>query len=82
MIPLQAVAPYKSKLPKSEDETEYIENLFNALCSTLMTERNRHVSFKLKSWIKSITCERCWGRSEPFQWNDVQQNLQVLLETP
>ncbi len=41
---MQAVAPYKSKLPKSEDETEYIENLFNALCSTLMTERNRHVS--------------------------------------
>ncbi len=40
---MQAVAPYKSKLPKSEDETEYIENLFNALCSTLMTERNRHV---------------------------------------
>ena len=42
---MQAVAPYKSKLPKSEDETEYIENLFNALCSTLMTERNRHVLF-------------------------------------
>lgn len=43
-IAVQAVAPYKSKLPKSEDETEYIENLFNALCSTLMTERNRHVT--------------------------------------
>ena len=38
---LQAVAPYKNRLPKSEDEIEYIENLFNALCSTLMTERNR-----------------------------------------
>ncbi|BDA41413.1 beta-catenin-like protein 1 [Coccomyxa sp. Obi] len=40
---LQAIAPYKNKLPSSDDETEYVENLFNALCATLMTPKNRQV---------------------------------------
>ncbi len=40
---MQAIAPYKNKLPSSDDETEYVENLFNALCATLMTPKNRQV---------------------------------------
>ena len=40
---VQAIAPYKNKLPSSDDETEYVENLFNALCATLMTPKNRQV---------------------------------------
>lgn len=43
------MALYKNRMPKSEDETEYIGNLFNALCSTLMTERNRHAPSLLRS---------------------------------
>ncbi len=44
------MAPYKNRLPKSDDETEYIDNLFNAICSTLMTERNRHGPLLCPLW--------------------------------
>ncbi|KAM5558328.1 hypothetical protein ABKV19_020169 [Rosa sericea] len=38
---LQAVAMYKSKDPKSPDEAEMLENLFNCLCGLLMPLENR-----------------------------------------
>ncbi|EIE25166.1 DUF1716-domain-containing protein [Coccomyxa subellipsoidea C-169] len=40
---LQAIVPYKNRPATSDDETEYVENLFNALCSTLMTPKNRQL---------------------------------------
>ena len=40
---MQAIAPYKNRPATSDDETEYVENLFNALCSTLMTPKNRQL---------------------------------------
>jgi beta-catenin-like protein 1 len=39
--PVQAIAPYKNRPASTEDETEYVENLFDALCSTLMTPSNK-----------------------------------------
>ncbi|OIT02195.1 PREDICTED: beta-catenin-like protein 1 [Nicotiana attenuata] len=38
---LQAVAMYKSKDPKSPDEEEMVENLFDALCCLLMPLENK-----------------------------------------
>jgi beta-catenin-like protein 1 len=40
---MQAIAPYKNRPATTDDETEYVENLFNALCSTLMTPKNRQL---------------------------------------
>lgn len=38
---LQQVAAYKRYDPNSSEEQEYMENLFNCLCSALMTKANR-----------------------------------------
>jgi hypothetical protein len=38
---LQAVAPYKNRDPHSEEEAEYLNNLFNAMCACLMTPEGR-----------------------------------------
>ncbi|KAF9624086.1 hypothetical protein IFM89_007784 [Coptis chinensis] len=38
---LQAVAPYKSRDPKSTDEEEMVENLFDCLCCLLMPVENK-----------------------------------------
>lgn len=35
------IAPYKNRNPSSDDEAEYVENLFNALCCTLMSPATR-----------------------------------------
>ncbi|KAK9950615.1 hypothetical protein M0R45_006096 [Rubus argutus] len=43
---LQAVAMYKSKDPKSPDEAEMLENLFNCLCGLLMPLENREKFLK------------------------------------
>ncbi|KAK9834002.1 hypothetical protein WJX81_002145 [Elliptochloris bilobata] len=40
---LQVIAPYKNRNPGSDDEAEYVENLFNALCCTLMSPAMRSV---------------------------------------
>lgn len=40
-ILLQQLAYYKRHDPSSADESEYMENLFNALCSSLMLPSNR-----------------------------------------
>ena len=40
-ILLQQLAYYKKHDPGSPDETEYMENLFNCLCSCLMLSANR-----------------------------------------
>lgn len=40
-ILLQQVAAYKRHDPNSSEEQEYMENLFNCLCSALMTKVNR-----------------------------------------
>ncbi|KAJ4844699.1 hypothetical protein Tsubulata_020675 [Turnera subulata] len=40
-VVLQAVAMYKSKDPKSGDEEEMVENLFDALCCLLMPLENK-----------------------------------------
>jgi hypothetical protein len=39
----QVIAPYKNRNPGSDDEAEYVENLFNALCCTLMSPATRAV---------------------------------------
>jgi len=39
----QVIAPYKNRNPGSDDEGEYVENLFNALCCTLMSPATRAV---------------------------------------
>jgi beta-catenin-like protein 1 len=33
---LQAIAPYKGRDPGDEEEGEYLENLFDALCCCLL----------------------------------------------
>ena len=38
---LQAVSYYKSRNPKSEEEEEVVENLFDALCSAVMPPENK-----------------------------------------
>ncbi|XP_004288588.1 PREDICTED: beta-catenin-like protein 1-like isoform 2 [Fragaria vesca subsp. vesca] len=43
---LQAVAMYKNKDPKSPDEAEMLENLFNCLCGLLMPMENREKFLK------------------------------------
>ncbi|PIA64086.1 hypothetical protein AQUCO_00201404v1 [Aquilegia coerulea] len=40
-VVLQAVALYKSRDPKSEDEEEMVENLFDCLCCLLMPVENK-----------------------------------------
>lgn len=40
-VVLQAVAMYKSKDPKSPDEAEMVENLFDSLCCLLMPLENK-----------------------------------------
>ena len=40
-VVLQAVAMYKSKDPKSSDEEEMLENLFDCLCCLLMPLENK-----------------------------------------
>ncbi|KAK9819671.1 hypothetical protein WJX72_000948 [[Myrmecia] bisecta] len=40
-IILQALAPFRGRDPQTTDEEEYIENLFDALCSCLMNELNK-----------------------------------------
>ncbi|KAJ8753422.1 hypothetical protein K2173_019821 [Erythroxylum novogranatense] len=40
-VVLQAVAMYKSKDPKTSDEEEMVENLFNSLCCLLMPLENK-----------------------------------------
>ncbi len=40
---LQVIAPYKNRNPSSDDETEHLENLFNALCCTLMSPATRNI---------------------------------------
>eukprot|EP00884_Botryococcus_braunii_P022430 jgi/Botrbrau1/8871/Bobra.50_2s0027.1 len=39
---LQVVAPYKNKDPQTDEEEECINNLFNAMCATLMTHEGRN----------------------------------------
>lgn len=39
----QVIAPYKNRNPSSDDETEHLENLFNALCCTLMSPATRTI---------------------------------------
>ncbi|KAL5721588.1 hypothetical protein ACHQM5_005214 [Ranunculus cassubicifolius] len=43
---LQAVAMYKSRDPKSEDEEEMVENLFDCLCCLLMPVENKEKFLK------------------------------------
>ena len=38
---MQAIAPYKNRNPTSDDEEEYLENLFNCLCACLMSAETR-----------------------------------------
>lgn len=40
-IVLQAIAYYKNRDPQTSDEEEYLENLFDALCTCLMQPRTR-----------------------------------------
>eukprot|EP00894_Picocystis_sp_ML_P000598 jgi/Pico_ML_1/51115/g2200.t1 len=38
---LRAIAQYRNKEPENEDEAEMLENLFDALCSSLLTQENK-----------------------------------------
>lgn len=40
---LEAIAQYKNRNPEGQDEEEHLGNLFNALCSCLMTAKHRTV---------------------------------------
>ena len=40
---MQVIAPYKNRNPSSDDEAEYVENLFNALCCTLISPTTRSI---------------------------------------
>jgi beta-catenin-like protein 1 len=39
----QAIAPYKNRAAASDAEAEYVENLFDALCCTLMSPEHRQL---------------------------------------
>jgi beta-catenin-like protein 1 len=43
---LRALASYKRKDPETADETEHMENLFDALCASLLRKENRVIFLK------------------------------------
>ena len=40
-LPDQAIAPYKNRPASTDAEAEYVENLFDCLCCTLMSGSNK-----------------------------------------
>ena len=56
---LKSISAYRKEDPKSEEETEYMLNLFDALCSMLMVQEVRGVCAVARATLREMRDGKC-----------------------